>query len=652
MKKGVLFAILFVFLLMTFSIGNVSSADDEVAKKLVDMDNDARIDLAYECLSHKIGNLTSDDDDEISEADCRKMTSEERAFTVMSTGECVDELIDESRNDGLCWPKANCDVKSTAQAIWALDSDGRDTEKAKNWILDQKSVPKDLIWYLQIETANQSFCDIRYESNTYTTEILENRKIATGAGSCLSVSENGYWLKIDPACYDYEFEIKCKESSITNLLFKEPEDSETIHVLDEIASTVEEGTTVQQIESFCFFGKDGCDYTGTLWATMVLDILEEDVSSYIPYLITGKTANLNSFPLPFLYLLTGYGEYENEILSRQINNQYWQFENGRYFDTALAVLPFQNEEPEEKANAIEWLFGVQQEDGCWEGGNIRDNSFILYSLWPKAHRSTSDIDPDDNETSDNAETCEAKGFFCMSGVNCEGTLLSNSCNAPFKCCDTAPTPELCSDDPNGVLCNDNQYCSGGAPRTTDDGNCCIGGICKNYEEPKDKPEVEEDTCSGICETFACGKGYTEDVSGTCSDGGVCCIPEESKTSYAWIWILFILIVLIVIAIIYRDKIKEFIEEMQKGKKPTPKPAVRRGPGFPSRPGMPRPGQPRPGMPRPTPMQGKPLPSQRPGQRPVPAQGRPISSQRPAQRPAQKSPKELDSVLKKLKEMSK
>jgi len=58
------------------------------------------------------------------------------------------------------------------------------------------------------------------------------------------------------------------------------------------------------------------------------------------------------------------------------------------------------------------------------------------------------------------------------------------------------------------------------------------------------------------------------------------------------------------------------------------------------------------MPRPTPIQGKPLPSQRPVQRPILAQGRPIPSQRPVQKPAQKSPKELDNVLKKLKEMSK
>lgn len=689
MKKGVSFVILLSFLLVVLSAGSVLAQDEDIT----DLDEDDRIDLAYQCLEYQIGNLTDDDDDEITEDDCLKMTPEEMAFTVIATGHCLDELIDESRNDGLCWPKSNCDVKTTAQAIWALESENEDVEKAKDWLLDQKSVPREMVWYLQIDTQNESLCEITYQSKTYSTEILEDKTVASGAGSCLAVSENGYWLKIDPACYDERFEITCEKSSITNLLFRE-EDSSTIHVLDKIESTVDGGTTIQEIESYCFLGSNGCSYDGSLWATMVLDILDEEVFSYIPYLITGKESNINSFPLPFLYLLTGYDEYETEILQRQINDEYWQFENGRYFDSALALLPFQNSDLTEKENTIEWLLDTQQEDGCWEGGNIRNNAFVLYSLWPRGHTAggSTDTDDDDDDTSDNANDCEAKGFYCMSGISCEGNILSEySCFAPSKCCDSLPAPDLCSDYSGGVICNSNQYCSGGSTRTTDDAtggaSCCVDGICKDYAEPEPTPTdpTEEYTCvdnGGKCETFSCGKGFTESISYTCSGDQTCCIPEEGKSSYAWVWILFFLIVLIVVGIIYRDKLKEILENLQKEKgKDGPKEAQRRGPGFPGRPGMTRPGMSRPGMVRPgmqrpgmvkpgvRPQPGKPIlrtPAQptkpgmvrpgmsRPGAQPRPRiQPRPSAQnpQAPAKKPA-KSPQELDDVLKKLKEMSK
>ncbi|MDA3836010.1 MAG: proline-rich domain-containing protein [Nanoarchaeota archaeon] len=660
MNKKVIFGILIVFFLVaTFSIGKVAAYNFE------NMTESERVDIAYDCLAQVVGNKT-----------CDKLTTFEKIFSVLSVGECKAELKGDAKSDE-CWPKSRCDIKTTAQAILALDKVGEDTVKAEAWLLDQKAVPTDLIWYLEIEAQNATSCTITYDNNEYTTDILENKKITAAPGRCFSISETGYWLKIKPECYELDFEVKCGKSFLTTLLFKE-QDSTTIHVLDEIHSAPEQGTTIETIESFCFADLAGtCDYEGTLWATAVLDKLDHELSSYVPYLVTGEPSNRGVFPQSLLYILTGYEEYKTNILSRQINEQYWKVSNGKYYDTALAMIPFRGRELTEGANAIEWLFEMQQEEGCWDGGNIVNNGFILYSLWPRgSYFGPVDIvDGEDNEsgasTSDN--DCEASNFFCMSGIECEGDLLSGYQGCGFKkCCNTAPAVEKCA-DVSGILCSGGEYCSGGVEKYTDDsiaGNlCCVGGTCEETTTPEPGPSPDEASCSvndGTCEAFDCGDGYKETTMYSCASGSdTCCIVDGSSStpkSKWWIWVLFILIILITIGIIYREKIREFIEDMQdkdKDDKSEPTDFVRPNrPGYPGPPGMRRPGAPhhRPGMPP----QVRPMPSRPTGpsgatkqSRPMPPKGRPMVPQgNPSQRPQSKSPQELDSVLNKLKEMSK
>jgi hypothetical protein len=636
MRKGWVLSVLFIISILAI-ISFVQAAD----KDFENMTESQRVNLAYDCLDEVVENKT-----------CEELTPTEMIYSLLSVSECESELLDEAKDDE-CWPKTRCDVKTTAQAVLALDKAKEDTDKPVEWILEQTQVPTDLIWYLEVESRNESICSVTYSDRAYEFTISEDKKLASGnLGSCLSLSANGnYWLQVNPSCYELEYSVSCDQSFLTTLLFKNPEE-ETIHVLDKIHSAPEEGTTVEKINSFCFSGAAGCDYEATLWATMVLDKLGEDITSFVPYLITGEKDNREYFPAPFLYYITGYSDYSQDLLDRQINEQYWQVSNTKYLDTAIALLPFQTEELEEKTNTINWLMDIQQENGCWDGENIVSNGALLYSIWPRGYMGSGSsgdiIDDDDNVTSDN--DCVLSGNYCLNSGQCDGDILtaySSSCTGITICCDTPAEIKTCEVDLSGEICNSNEYCSTpGTEKRSDDllsgQTCCVGGECKVTVSSG----VDENACEdnfGLCEEFSCGSGYQETTSLTCSGGKTCCIPtdEPEKASKWWIWVLFILIVLVVIAIIYRDKIKELVEDMQKkgGPSSNSRPSV-----FPGRPGFPPSSSSRPGFPTPRKIvpQSRPMPS------------RPMNSPRPinpAIRPRPKSPQELDDVLKKLKDMS-
>ena len=79
-----------------------------------------KINLAFSCLNEKIEQRT-----------CERLSTEEKIFALMATGECRSELIDDSSNNE-CWPKGGCNVKTTAQAILALGSANYNTNDAES----------------------------------------------------------------------------------------------------------------------------------------------------------------------------------------------------------------------------------------------------------------------------------------------------------------------------------------------------------------------------------------------------------------------------------------------------------------------------------------------------------------------------------------
>jgi hypothetical protein len=605
MKKGVilLFAVLFISI-MPFIL-----ADEE-----------SQVDDAYICLNEKI-NSTG----------CMNLSFEEQVFSLLAVQKCRNEVANSNltqiqTNSTLqCWPSQSCSLKSTSQALLGLNAVNYNTLPGESWLLSRKTNPTGIDWFLEIESSKAVSCDISYSFpnyNSYSVNIGEDKKISSGAGPCLSLAGgnyDSYFLKVSPSCYDMDFDISCSESFITTLLFKKQDSSTSpLNVLEAVHGASPGGLTTEKVVSWCFSNPSGqCDYEGSLWATQALyylnsansSYLNNELSPFLPYLITFSEDNKKFIPESFLYYLTG--SFRADLLLRQTGSQYWLGEpsGDRYYDTALALLPFQEEEPFEKTNSKNWLLKYQEESGCWDNNNLRNTAFILYSIWPRYSNLIPEDDCDANNPCPSgyncvngnclvpsngtdtecdsdfdcstgeecvsglcAETslaCEAEGYFCMSPINCEGNLLpSYTCSGISKCCDAEISYGTCSSQ-GGDICSADEDCQGGLTASADDlysgETCCIsGGECVESETPG------ENSClstGGSCR-ISCLDSESESQFYDCEfSGDVCCFSGGESTANRWIiWALIALIFVVVLAIVFRDKIKMFFMRLKSRKK--------------------------------------------------------------------------------------
>lgn len=591
-KKVFLFGILIVFLMFILPLVFADENDTEQSK----------INMAYNCLEEKIKDK------------CSSLSCEEKIFSLLAVQKCKDELVKDSL-DNKCWPKSDCKIKTTAQAILALNEAGNSATEAETWLLSQNKTPPDIDWYLQIESPESAICTISYGGSENQILIGEDKKINSGAGSCLSLSEGGWWLRISPICYDKEFEITCDKRFLTNLLFK-MESSSTVHVSDKTSSASAEGTTTEKVNSFCFTKTSSCDYEGSLWAALVLDYLGYDISSYMPYLVTMAETNPVYIPESFLYLLTSDSDYRIDLIEKQkVNN--WDESGDKFYDTALALYAFQYEEFQEKTRAKEWLLEVQDKEGCWKG-NTRNTAFILYSVWPK------NLIEENGDEPVYKDDCKIDGDgYCLSSTDCqeaggnELSSYSSSCSGVNICCDREKVLDTC-EEMNGEVCNLDEECSTTTSEALDTSECCLG-YCR--DKSVSQPECEEygGTCKDECDKDE------EESDDSCDYGEVCCVEKTTpESSYWWIWVLLILIVLVLLGIIFRDKLRPHWFKI-KSKFGKPKPSAKPGHMFPPRPRM---------------FGRRVVPERRVSQ----GQRTPIQRSRPQG--------ELDEVLKKLKEMGK
>lgn len=605
MKKEVIFSAIFLFL---FIIPFMAAA------------NETSLNDAYTCLENQIDEKT-----------CDKLSLEENIFSVLAVKKCKTQLLDNSK-DNKCWPKESCNIKTTAQALLALDKAGTSTTNIENWIISKNSSATDIEWYLQVD-SEPATCSISYEDSSKTFLIDADKKISSGPlGNCLSLSSNSYWLKINPSCYGKTFEISCDQDFLTSLLFKE-EDSETIHITKSTSQGSAGGIIEEQVNSYCFKDGSSCNYEANLWAVLVLNYLGYDMSDYLPYLITlsDKSTNEQYLPESFLYQITNDQEYKTNLLLKQKSQKYWQESSDRYYDTAVALFPFQYETPEEKQNTINWLIYIQDKNGCLSSLNIKNTAFLLASIYPRSFGSS---------TSGNVTTldCEDSDYYCMSPISCSNSLgnemvsYSGSCFGTNICCDQPKVSETCL-ELGGEKCSSNEICSGGYEEDTAsdldyDEICCVDGSCII------PTSTQNDICTpagGNCRDL-CESDEKIDYNYECSDlNQWCCRKEKKEGGYWWIWVLIILIVLTILAIIFRDKLKPiYMKIKSKFGKGKSGPNSRRGRpiGPPRRPGMPPMGM-----------------GPRPPRRPIPPR-------QALQRRGPKSKGEIDDVLKKLKEMGK
>ena len=659
MKKKVgIFVFLMLFLLINISF---------ISAELTVQEENEKVTLAYECLNDKIDNK-----------DCSRMTTEQAIFSLLAVKRCESKVYEDGA-DLECWPKNNCDLKTTAQAILALEQVGEDTTLAEEWLLKQNATPTDLEWYLEVDSLIPTSCTTSYGSMDFNYEIDEDKKIINVAGDgeqCLSVSESGYWIRIKEQCYDETFETTCDQDFLTTLLFKK-QGLPTVYVLKSTHSENAGGITIEKIDSLCFSNSGiACNYEGSLWASLVLNKQGYDLESFMPYIMGEASENAQYSPEAFLYYLTNSVEYRTQIFQNQISGKWWQNDalNNKYYDTALELYPFQSMSGiEEKIGTKEWLIlDVQGEDGCWDSGNIISNAFVLHSIWPEF----SGIDPTNTDcvlagyncvnsancTSNNTlsqytcsggkvccddgfggggdeEDCEENGFFCVLGMmNCDGLYLNEyDCVGMSLCCDTETLEKTCSEW-EGDICFSNEYCQGGDTLDTFDldfgESCCLQGNCQEITPPTpDENECENNY--GICESSSCDSDYEETSLYSCEFvGDICCMessgpgPGPDSGSKWWIWVLFILIVIVLAGILFRDKIKMFLMKLNSKKGGKGISGPQRRPGFP-------PSTPPSGMQR------------RPPQRRImPSPGRAPPQRRPVKKPG-----ELNDVLKKLKDMS-
>jgi len=551
-KKVFLFGILFLIFILPL----ILAAENDTS-----VSDSAKVSKAYECLNKKI------DDKK-----CDNLGFEEKVFSLLATGECKSELVDDGKNEK-CWPKSACTIKSTAQAVIALERTGGDTDEAVDWLLDQKTTPSDLTWYLQIESPEETKCKLSYDNKEYNVVIDENKQISSNAGSCLTLSEGKYWLRVAPSCYEEEFEISCDKRFLTNLLFKQA-GSSTIHVSPRTTESSANGMNTEKVESFCLGQNNVCNYEANLWAAMALKYTDNNFSSYIPYLITLSEDENNAkfIPESFLYYLTGSYDFRNALLTKQMSNKYWDVSGDKFFDTALALLPIEDE-PTEKTNAKSWLLDSKtlDADGCWKG-SIMSTAFILYSVWPSAYDSGGSV---------TIEDCETKSGFCISSISCteaSGSKLNYFCPGMAICCNKDKSLDSCFDQ-GGEICDSNENCAGGttvdASDTGSEGICCVRGECVIPAE-----QTECAVANGICK-LSCADSE-ESITMSCdSSSDVCCVEKtSSEGSSLWVWILTlgILILLVIFAILFKDKLRAYwIAFSGKGK---PASAPRGGPFLP------------------------------------------------------------------------
>lgn len=357
--------------------------------------------------SSDVGNAYTCLRDKIKEKTCEKLTTEEKAFSLLADSKCKEELQDESR-ENQCWPKTICKTKTTAQAILALSDQGVDTEKATEWLLKQSIPPSELEWFLQIDSSKPTTCQITYDSQTHSVDIGENSKIKSDAGRCLIRSSDNTWLKVKPTCFGMKLEISCDESFSTSLLYQKKA-SPIIYVSGNTQSTSAQGTTEETVNSYCLKSDETlCDYEATLWGALALKQTGKSATAYLPYLNSMADENNIYLPESFLYKLTSGESFYEDLSAKQQVSGYWEESGNNFYDTAVALYSIQSEQTTEKTSAISWLLDVQDSDGCW--GGIRDTAFLLHAGWGETSIPdiTDDTDediyiPDDNDDDSNGD---------------------------------------------------------------------------------------------------------------------------------------------------------------------------------------------------------------------------------------------------------
>lgn len=509
-KRGVLLGLLFVLMFFLIFSKTTSALGNAT--------------FAYQCLTDKV------------HGKCSTLNLEERIFSLLAINECKSEIVLDSAN-GECWPKSGCNLKTTSQAVLALDKTGFNTQKAIDWILSQKKIPSDVSWFLQIDSPSEVTCNVAFDGGSYEVIINSDKKITSqsiiAGPDCFSKAQDDYWLEISPTCLDKEFEVSCNDAFSSNLIFK-LRDSDVFYVSSDTSTSQASGKTIEKVNSFCFSSGGACSYEGSLWAAFTLTTLGEyeKVKPFLPYLITLSEKNEKFIPDSFLYFITHSSEYRSSLLSKQKFNKYWQGDtsNNKFYDTAVALYSLISDNPTQKTNAKNWLLDSQGANGCWEN-NIRNTAFILHSAWQDQAPNTPTCFDNTDCTGGNIclyGECAPKGSVCVVNQNCKSpepfcvNYKCVECNYDGDCDSTKN--EICTTDnvcglkkecttnaqcSIGQVCSLSGFCIGAATSCTNNSQCG-SNLCLNG------------TCADCGPTKSCSSGYS------CSSANRCIFNDNDE----------------------------------------------------------------------------------------------------------------------------
>jgi hypothetical protein len=478
---------------------------------------------AYSCLeSEVITNCDSLDVSEIALAILSKPDSE-------VLDECVSALEKKKTSEDCFQSSSNsCDVKSTALAILALNSQNKNAADSEKWLISQNKTSSEIEWFLQIDTDAPSACSIKSLDSTDRLTINENKKLefTDRQGSCLSLARSNYLVRVDPSCYGETFEISCEQNFITSANYQQP-GSQILFVTESEDKKAAYDKFEIEIDSKCFSsGGNSCEYESTLWATLALKN-KINIDPYISYIEALGESNSRLFPNSFLYQLTAKQVYKDFVIDEKKTENFWQAEltpYSPYYDTALAILALGSSSKEVQDAKKRLASSVSQNsEGCWGTQNqIRDTAIVLWSF-----NGLSGIGGGTG-TSSVTYCSEQQGFSCVPKADCD-----------FR--DT----------------KSNYFCSG------------PGKVCCDLETSSpDNTDAGEDTPPTI------DKGLDSN--------------DEESSSKLWIWILVIVIFLVIGAIMFllREKLKLFLFKLKtkfKKDKGSNTPQNARSPGPPGLP---------------------------------------------------------------------
>jgi hypothetical protein len=574
-KRGAL--VILSILLFTSVLAQSNNASNN-SSTVASTGNDI-IDKAYQCLRNQINAKTQND-----------LSLQEAIFSILALGSDakLEGVINTKAISNNHWGEGATQIKETAQVLLAYKRLGKNTDAIASWLTANERIATDLAWYLQIDTNTHSSasCTVKYGNEQRAVTINADQTLTGNPGSCLSISQNGYWLRVtnNNNCINATYETSCDQEFTTALLYQRS-GSSTVYVTSGANSAPPAGRTYEHINSKCFStSSSGCDYEGTLWAAFALDAAEKNIDAYIPYLFAFAESNLRFMPQAILYKLAQGPDQYSTLVQAQQQNKFWQAPNSpynRYYDSALAMLALIGSNAQELTNAQEYFKTIVTPEGCWNNNNLRDTGFLLYAGWPRGV-----VTGSGGNGQPASEDCNEKGYYCTSSVfvcnDLQGVLYNAYDCASGVCCSKQPVEETCADQ-NGIICTAEQTCSGSTVSSSQ-GSCCIG----TCELP---PAVSEcETNGGTCYTSC--NADEEQLGYACpASSDICCKQKDATSDEGGFWniwtiLLMLLIVLVVLAIIFRHQLQLWLYRMKSGRSSNQNAGVRPGPPPAGRPPFP------------------------------------------------------------------